>query len=92
MQVLEGERSVVKALFETIEKDPRHRAILLVSERAVPERVFGEWAMGYTNLDDMDLTDVPGYTQFLNVPLNSEEFRTGSRAYTFLMTFKQYTR
>lgn len=45
MQVLEGRRDDVLATVGRIRSDPRHMAIVALSERAVPERQFGAWAM-----------------------------------------------
>jgi len=32
--------------------------------------------MGFRNLSDPSLRDVPGYSEFMNEPLNSESFRS----------------
>ena len=90
LQVLEGGRTVVKDLFQKIAKDPRHREIIAFSERPVSQRHFGDWSMGFQNLDRINLTDIPGYTPFLDTPLNSEAFQGEGIAYTFLQTFKQH--
>lgn len=47
LQVLEGDEHRVRALYERIRRDPRHAAIVLLSEKAVPDREFGEWAMAF---------------------------------------------
>jgi len=52
MQVLEGERDPVLATVARIRSDPRHKAIVALSERALPERQFGNWAMA----SDRDLS------------------------------------
>lgn len=45
LQALEGEQPAVEAAFERIRRDPRHRAVVLLSRREVTEREFGPWAM-----------------------------------------------
>lgn len=45
VQILEGEESAVRALFDRIEKDPRHDSVSLLDATTVGERVFARWAM-----------------------------------------------
>lgn len=51
LQALEGEEDQVGAVFERIKGDPRHRAIVLLSNKPVPERQFGKWAMAWHRVD-----------------------------------------
>jgi hypothetical protein len=51
IQALEGERSVVSALFHTITRDPRHREVQLVDICDVSEKSYPDWGM--TQLDDV---------------------------------------
>jgi Sensors of blue-light using FAD len=46
-QVLEGDHAVVMQTFARIYKDRRHKDIVVVEEKRVSERLFGEWSMGY---------------------------------------------
>jgi hypothetical protein len=50
-QVLEGEASVVRPLFERIARDERHYRVQVLREGAVSARSFAEWSMGYVSLD-----------------------------------------
>lgn len=45
LQVLEGPEQAVRTTFDRIKADPRHRAVVKLSERDVASREFGEWAM-----------------------------------------------
>lgn len=47
LQALEGEAKVVDAALKRIERDPRHRAVVILSDRAVDARDFGDWAMAW---------------------------------------------
>lgn len=47
LQALEGEPAAVDRALSRIEKDPRHRAIVVLSDRTVETREFGEWSMAY---------------------------------------------
>ena len=51
VQALEGDESVVRDLFATIEKDYRHDSVTLVETRDVPERVFAKWSMARVSED-----------------------------------------
>jgi hypothetical protein len=44
MQVIEGDEDRVKQLFASIEKDPRHTLISIVSEVEINSREYGGWA------------------------------------------------
>lgn len=45
LQVLEGDAARVDATFARIKADPRHRAVVILSRRAIEAREFGDWAM-----------------------------------------------
>ncbi|WP_262966060.1 BLUF domain-containing protein [Methylobacter psychrophilus] len=49
-QILEGEESVVDALFAKISKDKRHTKAVTIMRKTIPNRSFGEWTMGYANV------------------------------------------
>ena len=46
-QVLEGEEAVLRALYEKIERDPRHTNLVKLSDAPLAQRNFGAWAMAY---------------------------------------------
>ncbi|ATE64444.1 BLUF domain-containing protein [Rhizorhabdus dicambivorans] len=46
LQALEGSMEDVEATFSRIAVDPRHRALVRLSGRAVEGREFGDWSMG----------------------------------------------
>jgi hypothetical protein len=50
MQVLEGGRSEVNALYNLICRDPRHQDVVLLHYEEVSERRFAGWTMGQVNL------------------------------------------
>ena len=50
LQVLEGGRSQVSALYNKITRDPRHRDVVLLSYEEISERSFAGWAMGQVNM------------------------------------------
>ena len=50
LQVLEGGRSAVSALYNRIAADPRHHRVELLSYEEIGERRFAGWSMGQVNL------------------------------------------
>jgi hypothetical protein len=54
MQVLEGGRSEVNALYNDITKDPRHRDVVILNYQEINERRFAGWTMGQVNLDKIN--------------------------------------
>ena len=66
MQLLEGEEKRVNDLYETIQKDPRHRSVELLFSGATQQRDFGSWAMGYFNLGDHSAEEIAAFEQFVD--------------------------
>ncbi len=50
MQVLEGSREAVNALYAKILRDPRHSDVLLLVYEEISERRYACWTMGQANL------------------------------------------
>jgi hypothetical protein len=50
MQVLEGGREAVNALYLDIARDPRHSDVILLHYEEITERRFAGWTMGQVNL------------------------------------------
>lgn len=50
IQVLEGGRAQVSALYNAIVRDPRHTQVTLLSFEEITERTFGSWSMGQVEL------------------------------------------
>lgn len=92
MQVLEGDASAVRQVYDSIVRDPRHQGIILVDEDTLAERQFGDWSMGFRNLDDAEAQATPGFSRFMSKPLHDREFisdPTGCRK--LLNLFRQDT-
>ncbi len=50
LQVVEGEKEVINALYEKIKVDPRHGGVNLRDSRAITARMFPEWHMAYKDI------------------------------------------
>ena len=73
MQVIEGDETAIKSLFEKISKDSRHRDILVLKEGKLQEKMFSNWSMGFRDLNSPDMQNLPGYTDFMNLKFNASE-------------------
>ena len=93
MQLLEGPTAAVQSLAAKIRRDPRHRGFIALLQEEGANREFGDWEMGFTKLDAKTVVDVPGYSDFLDLPLDSEEFlQSPSKALKLLLNFKKTMR
>ncbi len=54
LQVLEGGRSAVNALYHRIAADRRHSAVELLSYEEIEERRFAGWAMGQVDMSHLN--------------------------------------
>ncbi len=54
LQMLEGENDDISALYTKIKKDSRHTDIVLLYESTKYDRSFGEWKMGFVDLNSED--------------------------------------
>ena len=50
LQVLEGGRMEVNALYNKISNDPRHKDVMLLCYEEIEERNFSHWSMGQVSL------------------------------------------
>lgn len=63
LQVLEGGRSPVSALYNKIASDTRHRDVVLLSYEEVNERNFAGWSMGRANMARLNPALVMKYSE-----------------------------
>ncbi len=64
LQVLEGPREQVDALYAVIARDPRHRDVSTVLAEDRRERRFPDWTMGFADVDGQ-LGEVDGFNDVL---------------------------
>ncbi|WP_290871188.1 BLUF domain-containing protein [Aquabacterium sp.] len=63
MQVLEGGRDAVSALYGRIAADPRHKDVILLSYEEITERRFAGWTMGQVNLSKVNPSILLKYSE-----------------------------
>jgi hypothetical protein len=67
LQFLEGEPATVRALYEKICQDPRHRSFILLYEKESEIRDFPEWTMGFLDLQAEGARYLDGFEDVLGV-------------------------
>jgi hypothetical protein len=77
LQALEGPTDAVRATYARILADPRHYACVLLGERYLDARQFGEWAMGYSagGPDASDDAGLISVVEGLVAPLDDANLR-----------------
>lgn len=93
MQVLEGEETAVRQLFEKIKQDARHHDIITLLQQSIPERQFSDASMAFRDLNSAESKAIPGYSEFLNTPLDGELMAKDlPRCQRLLLLFKKNIR
>lgn len=86
LQVLEGEEAAVQALFERIERDPRHGRVRTLMCQATAARAFGDWAMGFVSIGALGVS-LPGYSDFLQH--RGDPGQAGGLAHSLMTQFRE---
>lgn len=63
LQAIEGGRSAVSELYNTIQKDPRHHRVELLHFEEITERRFSGWTMGQVNLSKINTSILLKYSE-----------------------------
>jgi hypothetical protein len=64
MQILEGEKEAVENTYKKIQKDYRHKNLILIENQQIKNRSFSEWRMGYSVIDPNFLEKHPDVNPF----------------------------
>jgi len=73
LQMLEGEFQVLLELYDRIKKDPRHRDFLLLHMKETDYRIYSNWTMAFKTLDQTELKNASGVTEFTELETEEEE-------------------
>lgn len=65
IQVIEGEESAVKKLYEIISRDRRHKDLSVLLEKEIGKRKFDGWNLGFKNITEGELEKYPVLKSFL---------------------------
>ena len=63
LQALEGGRGAVSELYGHIQKDPRHKEVVLLHYEEITERRFGGWSMGQVNMSKINASILLKYAE-----------------------------
>ncbi len=89
-QVLEGPEEAVMRTFRGIEADDRHHQVEVLMREPCTAREYSDWRMGFANLENIDLSLLKGYSNFLNDAESPRAFLTElSRSERLAMLFRQ---
>ena len=89
LQVLEGEPAKVAALFERIERDPRHKDLFVVAREPIPYRHFSSWSMGYRKLGAHELETLNDYRDVFKS--NTQKLTASARPGVALEVMKSFS-
>ena len=89
LQVLEGEKEAVLALYDKISRDQRHARITTLFQGVSTQRDFPDWSMGFYDLNSPETRAIPGFSDFLHTSLTSTDFADVRRAKRLLLLFKE---
>jgi Sensors of blue-light using FAD len=63
LQAIEGGRMAVSELYGHIQKDPRHKDVVLLHYEEIAERRFGGWTMGQVNTSRINTSILLKYAE-----------------------------
>jgi Sensors of blue-light using FAD len=63
LQAIEGGRMAVSELYGHIQRDPRHKDVVLLRYEEISERRFGGWTMGQVNLSRINTSILLKYSE-----------------------------
>lgn len=63
LQAIEGGRMAVSELYGHIQRDPRHKDVVLLHYEEILERRFGGWTMGQVNLSKINHSILLKYSE-----------------------------
>jgi hypothetical protein len=63
LQAIEGGRSPVSELYGHIQRDPRHKDVVLLHYEEIQERRFGGWTMGQVNMSKINASILLKYAE-----------------------------
>ncbi|MEO6721567.1 MAG: BLUF domain-containing protein [Ferruginibacter sp.] len=93
LQILEGEREVVLAVFNKICLDKRHRGIIKLLDDEIKERSFADWSMGFKQISNHDWSKLKGYLDIDNDKNFSQITKFGSSdVITLIRSFSNVNR
>lgn len=92
MQIIEGPKQAVMALYARIQVDPLHKGLITLLSHTINERLFAEWSMEFRNLRQLSVEELANASPYLEESLLSDEYvKNPSRSLKLLQSFLQST-
>ena len=93
IQAVEGPEDVLDGLLRRIARDVRHHGIIHIYERAIEERDFADWSMGFVSSSQLDPQQVAGLNTFMDrMQRDGEEHVAPGAAHRLLVNFRDSVR
>ena len=91
IQIIEGEKPDVFKLYNRIVTDNRHKNIIKVIDGEITERQFEAWAMGFSEINTADFTNLFEQNDFdFQKILSKADFVANTFLTTFLKSHRRY--
>ncbi|MBE7171878.1 MAG: BLUF domain-containing protein [Williamsia sp.] len=88
LQILEGEKTAVYAIYLKIMKDPRHTSLVTLIDEETASRDFSDWSMGFKRLSNREWEQLSGYINLGNrIGLLQELESKSIQVLTMIKTF-----
>jgi hypothetical protein len=68
VQVLEGPRDEVEAIYQKIAQDKRHKHAFVLHQATATNRMFPDWRMGFVAAETQDLRTTTGFFPLVKAP------------------------
>ena len=88
IQTLEGTAYAVDAVFDAIRADPRHADVHVVERRAIDERAFATWSMGFRTVAAREVVDLRDFGDFARESVGHDLGAHAASALELLETFR----
>ena len=93
LQILEGPAAALTSTVERIGRDPRHVGMIVLSKRAVKERLFPDWSMAFRDTSSMSPEDAAlCSTLLVDSTLEEKAKVKPDLCYQLLLNFKKNMR
>jgi hypothetical protein len=88
IQTLEGTSYAVDAVFDAIQADSRHGDVHVVERRAVDERSYGTWSMGFRNVSAREVAQLQDFGAFARDSVGHDLTPHATSAFELLEKFR----
>jgi hypothetical protein len=80
MQIIEGEETVIKDLYERIARDPRHQNVFKLADKPIAGRRFAEWSMAFGEAATNEFQELQGLVGYMSQEQLANQIETSSAA------------